>query len=79
MSIEVLVMIMLGGFGTVSGPIIGAALYEEIRSYLIVNPLLQSMHLVIAGLLLLAIILFVPVGVVGWIRQRIPLVRRYLE
>ncbi len=79
MSIEVLVMIMLGGFGTVSGPIIGAALYEEIRSSLIVNPLLQSMHLVIAGLLLLAIILFVPVGVVGWIRQRIPSVRRYLE
>ncbi len=79
MSIEVLVMIMLGGFGTVSGPIIGAALYEEIRSYLIVNPLLQSMHLVIAGLLLLAIILFVPVGVVGWVRQRIPSVRRYLE
>ncbi len=79
MSIEVLVMIMLGGFGTVSGPIIGAALYEEIRSSLIVNPLLQSMHLVIAGLLLLAIILFVPIGVVGWIRQRVPAVRRYLE
>ncbi len=79
MSIEVLVMIMLGGFGTVSGPVIGAALYEEIRSWLIVNPLLQSMHLVVAGILLLAIILFVPIGVVGWIRQRLPLVRRYLE
>ncbi|MBI4758076.1 MAG: branched-chain amino acid ABC transporter permease [Chloroflexi bacterium] len=78
-SIEGLVMVMLGGYGTVTGPIVGAVVYERLRAFLITNPNFSSLHLFIAGLLLLVIVLFVTAGVVGWLRQRVPLLRRYLE
>jgi branched-chain amino acid transport system permease protein len=78
-SIEALVMVMLGGFGTVTGPIFGAVVYERLRGFLITNPTLSQAHLVIAGALLLIIVLFVPAGLIGWLRQRFTAVRRYLE
>lgn len=78
-SIEGLVMVMLGGFGTVTGPIIGAVVYERLRGFLITNPTLSNAHLVIAGIMLLLIVLFVTAGVIGWLRQRFPVVRRFLE
>lgn len=78
-SIEALVMVMLGGFGTVTGPIVGAVVYERLRGYLIADPVFSQAHLVIAGALLLIIVLFVTAGVVGWLRNRMPAVRRYLE
>lgn len=78
-SIEGLVMVMLGGYGTVTGPIVGAFVYERLRSFLITNPTFSNFHLFIAGLLLLIIVLFVTAGFVGWLRQRIPALRRYLE
>ena len=34
MSIETLVMVMLGGQGTVLGPVVGAVGYERLRGYL---------------------------------------------
>ncbi|MCL4394798.1 MAG: branched-chain amino acid ABC transporter permease [Chloroflexi bacterium] len=87
-SIESLVMVMLGGFGTVTGPIVGATVYEWLSSALITAPPLKAfglsfdfsqLHLAIAGLLLLLIVLFVTAGFVGWLRQRFPRVRRFLE
>jgi branched-chain amino acid transport system permease protein len=78
-SIEALVMVMLGGYGTVTGPIVGAVLYERLRGFLITNPTLSNAHLVIAGILLLLIVLFVTAGMVGWVRNRMPTLRRVLE
>jgi branched-chain amino acid transport system permease protein len=79
MSIEMLVMIMLGGQGTVLGPILGALSYERLRGYLLVSPLFKSLHLALSGVFLLLIILFVPAGVVGWLRHRFPKLRGVLE
>lgn len=79
MSIESLVMIMLGGQGTVLGPILGALAYERLRGYLLVTPLFKSLHLALSGAALLLIILFVPAGVVGWLRRRFPRLRGVLE
>jgi branched-chain amino acid transport system permease protein len=79
MSIETLVMIMLGGQGTVLGPILGALSYERLRGYLLVSPLFKSLHLTLSGVALLLIILFVPAGAVGWLRQRFPKLRGVLE
>ncbi|MEJ2069161.1 MAG: branched-chain amino acid ABC transporter permease [Syntrophobacterales bacterium] len=79
MSIETLVMIMLGGQGTVLGPIIGALSYERLRGYLLVSPLFKSLHLALSGVFLLLIILFVPAGVVGWLRHRFAKLRGILE
>ena len=78
-SIEALVMVMLGGFGTVTGPIVGAVVYERLRGFLITNPTLSQAHLVIAGAMLLIIVLFVPAGLIGWLRNRFMAVRRFLE
>jgi branched-chain amino acid transport system permease protein len=78
-SIEMIVMVMLGGQGTVLGPVIGAATYNTLRVYLLTSPLFQNLQLAIAGLLLLLIVLFVPAGVVGWLRSRFPRLRRVLE
>jgi branched-chain amino acid transport system permease protein len=78
-SIEGLVMMMLGGYGTVSGPIVGAVLYDRLRSTLLTSDIFSSLHLFIAGVLLLVIVLFVTAGVVGFLRQRVPLLRRALE
>ncbi|MBW1991270.1 MAG: branched-chain amino acid ABC transporter permease [Deltaproteobacteria bacterium] len=79
MSIELLVMVMLGGQGTVFGPMLGAVTYEGLRGYLLTSPLFKSLHLAVSGLFLLIIVLFVPAGVVGWIRHRLPITRRLLE
>lgn len=78
-SIEALVMVMLGGYGTVTGPIVGAIVYERLRGMLITTESLSNFHLVIAGALLLLIVLFIPAGLIGWLRQRFVAVRRYLE
>ncbi len=78
-SIEMIVMVMLGGQGTVQGPLVGAALYEAIRSFLLTSPLFKDLQLAFAGLLLLLIILFVPSGVIGWLRGRYRKLWRVLE
>jgi branched-chain amino acid transport system permease protein len=79
LSIEMIVMVMLGGQGTVLGPLIGAAGYQRLRGLLLVSPIFKNIQLAVAGVLLLAIILFVPAGVVGLLRRRLPRLRRVLE
>src|SRR6266508_3844326 len=83
LSIESLVMIMLGGQGTLLGPLIGALGYQRLRGLLLTSNMsigtfpLKDFQLVIAGLLMLLIILFIPAGLVGWLRRRIPILRRF--
>jgi branched-chain amino acid transport system permease protein len=79
MSLEILVMVMLGGKGLVLGPIVGAFAYERLRGYLLVSPIFKSLHLALSGGILLLIVLFVPGGAVGWLRERFPRLRRVLE
>ena len=78
-SIEMIVMVMLGGQGTVMGPILGGLGYQSLRGYLLTSPIFKNIQLAVAGILLLLIVLFVPVGVVGWIRNRFPATRRVLQ
>ncbi len=78
-SIETLVMVMLGGQGTVLGPLIGATLYQRLRGMLLVSPLFKNIQLTVAGGVLLVIILFVPAGLVGWLRDRFPRLQEVLE
>jgi branched-chain amino acid transport system permease protein len=78
-SIEAIVMVMLGGHGTVIGPALGAFLYEELRGLLLTSESFSHFQLVIAGALLLAIVLFVPGGLMGWLHQRFPRIRQVLE
>jgi branched-chain amino acid transport system permease protein len=77
-SIETIVMVMLGGQGTVIGPALGAFLYEELRGLLLTAESFSHFQLVIAGALLLLIVLFVPGGLMGFIHRRLPRMRRWL-
>ena len=79
MSIELLVMVMLGGQGTVLGPLLGAVTYQGMRGYMLTSPLFKDLHLAVAGAVLLLIVLFVPAGLVGWLRGHFPKLRRELE
>ncbi|MFN2138593.1 MAG: branched-chain amino acid ABC transporter permease [Candidatus Promineifilaceae bacterium] len=77
-SIELIVMVMLGGQGTVLGPIIGGLGYQSLRGFLLTNPIFKNIQLAVAGGLLLLIVLFVPRGIVGWLRTRFPRLRKVL-
>lgn len=77
-SIELLVMVMLGGQGTVLGPILGAFAYQGMRGFLVTSPIFKDIQLSVSGALLLIIVLFIPAGAIGWIRQRVPVLRRAL-
>ncbi|MCB0045359.1 MAG: branched-chain amino acid ABC transporter permease [Caldilineaceae bacterium] len=79
LSIELLVMVMLGGAGTVLGPILGGAFYQRLRGLLLTSDLFKNIQLAVAGLLLLLIVLFIPSGAVGWLRERSDRLRRVLE
>ena len=75
-SIELLVMVMLGGQGTVLGPILGAFAYQGMRGFLVTSDFFKDIQLSVSGVLLLMIVLFIPAGAIGWLRQRIPTLRR---
>jgi branched-chain amino acid transport system permease protein len=79
MSLEGIVMLMLGGKGTVIGAALGGGLYEKLRSYLLTSPKLSNFHLVIAGGLLLVVVLFAPGGLIGWLYRLVPRSRKVLE
>ncbi|HZT52297.1 MAG TPA: branched-chain amino acid ABC transporter permease [Stellaceae bacterium] len=79
LSTEAIVIVMLGGQGTIIGPALGAYLYEELRGWLLVSETFSNFQLVIAGALLLVIVLFAPGGLMGWLYGRWPRLRRVLE
>jgi branched-chain amino acid transport system permease protein len=77
-SIELLVMVMLGGQGTVLGPILGALAYQGMRGFLVTNDFFKNIQLSVSGALLLVIVLFIPAGAIGWLRSRVPQLRKVL-
>ena len=62
-NIIAIMMCMLGGLGTIWGPVIGAVLLYLIQNSLWSN--LENYHLLGLGILLIALILFVPYGILG--------------
>lgn len=67
-SIQMQLMVILGGLGTVLGPIVGGALFYGVReTSVLVHP---RLHFLITGPLMVLMILYAPEGIVGWIRDR---------
>jgi len=60
---EIAIVAMLGGAGTLAGPVVGAVVLES-ASELFKN-VFQEAHLLIYGLLLIVVVLFLPEGIVG--------------
>jgi branched-chain amino acid transport system permease protein len=70
-SVDLALMTILGGVGTLAGPVIGALLALPLREFL-VEALGQAgagTHLVVYGLLLVVIVVVLPHGVLGGLRQ----------
>jgi branched-chain amino acid transport system permease protein len=68
-SVAILLMPIIGGAGTIWGPVVGAVVYGLVQEELVAA--FPQLHLLIYGALLIVIMLFQPAGVVGlWSRLR---------
>ena len=63
LSVKPVVMVLLGGAGTVLGPVLGAAIYLALEEVVWRNFL--TVHAGILGLLIVALIFLLPGGVLG--------------
>jgi branched-chain amino acid transport system permease protein len=64
-SVAILLMPIIGGVGTVWGPVVGALVYGFVHEELIAS--FPQLHLLLYGSLLILIILFEPGGVMGFL------------
>ncbi len=71
-----IVMTLFGGVGTVFGPVIGATLFTFIHEILWAE--LTLLYMAIFGGILMALILFFPQGLLGWMKERgiLPRIRK---
>jgi branched-chain amino acid transport system permease protein len=76
---EIAIVAMLGGAGTVLGPMVGSVVLESAAE--LFKNVFQEAHLLIYGILLVVVVLFLPEGIVGGAaailqRRRVKSVRR---
>jgi len=62
--LSIAIMSFLGGFGTISGPLLGAALLESLQQYFTIQYSADSLYLIAYGVLFLAVIVLLPRGVI---------------
>jgi branched-chain amino acid transport system permease protein len=67
LSVEIVLMAIIGGLGTVAGPVLGAVLLK-LSSEIFRNQF-ERANLLIYGLLLVGVILFMPDGLIGGFRR----------
>jgi len=72
-SIQMIVMTMLGGSGTILGPLLGATILYTIGDY--VWAMLPFSHLVMLGLILVVTVLFMSRGILGTLEDKVPALR----
>ncbi len=66
-SIEFVIMVAIGGRGTIVGAVIGAIIFNAIRTYL--SESYPDYWLLAQGLMLLLVVMFLPMGLVGLITE----------
>jgi branched-chain amino acid transport system permease protein len=68
-SVQIAIITMLGGAGTLLGPVVGAILLLGASE--IFKNQFQESHLLIYGILIVLVVLFLPEGIVGSLQQRL--------
>lgn len=68
--VSLALLAFLGGLGTLSGPILGAALLIPAQEYFAADTTLTSWYLVLYGALFLVVILLLPEGIIPTARKR---------
>jgi ABC-type branched-subunit amino acid transport system permease subunit len=69
--ISIALMAFFGGLGTLTGPLLGALVLEYMKQYLTETFSNGSLYLILFGALFLIVILFMPQGVVVYVRNRL--------
>jgi branched-chain amino acid transport system permease protein len=67
--LSIALMAFLGGLGTITGPLLGAAVLESLQQYLTQTFSSSATYLIAYGVLFLAVILVLPRGVVPGIAE----------
>jgi branched-chain amino acid transport system permease protein len=67
-SVQIAIITMLGGAGTLLGPIVGAVLLLTASE--VFKNQFQESHLLIYGILIVVVVLFLPEGIVGGLQHR---------
>ena len=67
---QMVLMSVLGGKGTVAGPIVGAILFIAIGEFFVANLGFTMLNIAATGLLLALVLLFFPRGIVGTLKER---------
>jgi len=67
---QMVLMSVLGGKGTVAGPIVGAILFIAIDEFFVANLGFTMLNIAATGLLLALVLLFFPRGIVGTLKER---------
>lgn len=67
---HMVLMTVLGGKGTVTGPIVGAILFIGINEFIVAQFGSTELNIVITGTLLAVILLFFPAGIIGSLKER---------
>jgi branched-chain amino acid transport system permease protein len=65
LSLTIVLMPIVGGMGTLTGPVLGALLFSYLQIKLLASPTLRDSYLFIYGGLLIVVMLFEPKGIVG--------------
>jgi branched-chain amino acid transport system permease protein len=69
-SAQMVLMAIIGGKGTVAGPVVGAVLIYAINEFTLTAFGASEINIAIQGALLVAVLLFFPLGVVGTLRKK---------
>ena len=67
LTVEPIIMAMLGGVGSVAGPVMGAALFLLLEQTVWASFL--SIHAAVLGCLVVLLAIFLPEGVLGWLKR----------
>jgi branched-chain amino acid transport system permease protein len=67
-SVQIAIITMLGGAGTLIGPVVGAALLLTASE--VFKNRFQESHLLIYGVLIVVVVLFLPEGIIGGLEHR---------
>jgi branched-chain amino acid transport system permease protein len=73
-SLNMIVYVLIGGIGTLLGPVIGAAIMMFVTQILLSRFL--EVHLLITGAIVVAIVLLMPKGILGVLAEDLPWRRR---
>jgi branched-chain amino acid transport system permease protein len=67
---RLVLMTVLGGKGTVAGPVLGAALFIAVNEFFVAEYGESELNIVATGLILALVLIFFPKGIVGSLRER---------